>query len=191
MLSGSIFNILVVRRRRFSISKGSDKLKRREISKFLKELEKQEDECMHNTFDDASEDSLTLSGTSLTDIYPVYRRCNNNLDGTPTGGSWSRIPSLLLVQGDHIALQVGDTAPANCRIVSNGVKLTEKIIGAGDRITLETSGENANSILNKLPKGRTTLKNNSEDLLTLCNKMRLFVLVSSPIETFLRQRKGM
>jgi len=65
------------------------------------------------------------SGTSLNDIYPVYRRSvgakNSNNDNEETScsyddcaASWSRIPSLLLVEGDYVALQIGDIVPAEC-----------------------------------------------------------------------------
>lgn len=188
MFLGFLANIWVVRRRRFSNSKGSDRLKRREIYTFLKELEKQEDELLEHSNGVSSDGGLNLAGNSLNDIQKVYRRyCNQ--DGTTSGGSWSRIPSLLLVHGDHIALQVGDTVPANCRLVETS-KSDHRIIGAGDRITLAKFKETTTTVTANLPRGRTTLKNDSENLLTLCNNMRIFVVLETPLDTFLRQRKG-
>ena len=190
MFTGCIFNLWVVRRRRFSTSKGSDSLRRWEISNFLKALEKQEEEferiSSYEDIDESMDSGLNLSGNSLNDIYPVYRLFHKP-NKPSSNGSWSRIPSLLLVKGDYIALQVGDTVPADCRLVDSSAK----IIRAGERITLETFGEKPHKVLNNLPRGRTTMKNKSEDLLTLCNQLRIFVLLESPLETFLHQRRGM
>ena len=62
-------------------------------------------------------DPIEISGTSLTDIYPVYRVSE---DGD---GAWLKLPSLLLVKGDFIALQLGDTAPGNCELVTGKIGL--------------------------------------------------------------------
>lgn len=188
LLSGFVLNLWVMRRRKFSASKGSDNLKRREISRFLKVLSKQEDEAMGYPTQEKSDDGLNIDGSSFNDIHWVYR-CHSSLDGTTSRGSWSRIPSLLLVHGDHIAMQIGDTAPANCRLAEHG-QTDIKIIGVDDRITLDSFGEGTASVLGTLPRGRTTLDNDSDHLLTLCNDMRIYVLLESPLESFLRQRNG-
>jgi hypothetical protein len=184
LLSGCIFNVWVVYRRRFSCSRGTDSLKRREISRFLKDIERNE----ASVDDEAGMGKeLNLVGTSLTDIYPVYR-LRQRKDGTPMGGAWSRIPSLLLVRGDFVALQVGDIAPASCRMVEGAA--SSITIPGRERITLAHFRATAPSILSKLPRGRTTLKNNSSELLSLCNNMRVFVLLETPLEDFLREPQG-
>jgi hypothetical protein len=189
---GCLFNLWLVRRRRFSTAQGSDSLKRREISRFLKEVEKQEEESLKTQCDSGGiigeTAALNLAGNSLTDIYPVYRR-NQGSDGSISGGSWSRIPTLLLVRGDHIALQVGDMAPAACRVVVED-HMADARIEAGERITLDILDEKSGSVIGKLPKGKTTLPKDSDELLALCNNMRIFELLESPLEIFLRQPRG-
>jgi hypothetical protein len=206
LLAGSLFSIWMIHRRRYSCSQGSDSLKRREISQFLKAVEKQQDQCI-DTDDEAtaaaaiyndsiSENGLNLVGTSLQGIYPVYRLANKRKDdNTLRGGSWGRIPTLLLVCGDYVALQVGDTAPADCVRLIEGINNTTSstsslTIAAGERITSSSFGETASSTMGKLPRGRTTLPNDSDELLALCNNMRIFVLLQSPLEGFLREPRG-
>jgi hypothetical protein len=184
LLSGCIFNIWVVARRRYSCSRGSDSLKRREISKFLRAIERQEQDCEHDAF---SEEGLNLVGSSLTDIYPVYR-LRQSKDHRILGGSWTRIPTLLLVRGDHIALQTGDIAPAECRVVEG--PMASSTVASGERITLETFGETTTSAIGKLPRGRTTLPKDSDELLALSNHIQIFVLLESPLEKFLRAPRG-
>lgn len=185
LLSGFVVNLWVMRRRKFSTSKGSDNSKRREISRFLKELNKQEDEAMGYPTEEKPDDGLNIEGSSFNDIHWAYR-CKSRLDGEISGGSWGRIPSLLLVHGDHIAMQIGDTAPANCRLAEDGMK----VIGVGDRITVDSFGAGTASVVGTLPRGRSTLENDSDHLLSLCNNMRIFVLLESPLESFLLQRNG-
>ena len=186
LLWGCLFNIWVVARQRYSSSRGTDSLKRREIMRFLRALTRQEESCVEDDANSnlASEEGLNLAGTSLTDIYPVYR-LNQRGEDTVFGGSWSRIPTLLLVQGDHIALQVGDIAPAACRSLEGSITLC-----AGERITLSSFGTNTNSVLGKLPKGRTTLPKDSDGILDLCNHMQTFVVLESPLEVFLQEPGG-
>jgi hypothetical protein len=76
-----------------------------------------------------------LPGNALSDIYLVYRTSSTTTKATTSSrkakttsgkitqtsqervkGSWHKIPSLLLVPGDFIALQTGDVAPADCKI---------------------------------------------------------------------------
>ena len=92
------------------------------------------------------------------------------------------------MQGDHISLQVGDISPAKCRIATgseSGVTVEK-----GERITLETFGENASLITSMLPKGRTTIPGEGEELLTLCNKLQIFVVLESPLQNFLNEPSG-
>ena len=183
------FNVWIVRRRSFSDSRGIDSSKRREISHFLKALEKNEDDCIVDEMPDTvAGSSLRLVGTSLTDIYPVYR-LREAKDGTHLGGLWSRIPSLLLIRGDYVALQVGDIAPAACRPVAEG-DMTHINIAGGERISLSSFGETSASILSTLPRGRSTLKKDSDELHTLCNSMRVFKLLETPLRSFLREPRG-
>lgn len=206
ILLGCVLNAWLVSRYRLSASQGTDSLKRRMISRFLKEIQKQENDCMGGPLDVTNHDSnplpttsrgdtflhhhdngIDLVGTSLTAIYPVYRLHGQDdiMTGTTTilGGYWSRIPTLLLVQGDHIALQVGDTVPATCRVLEG--KKSSTSFEVGQTITLESLGESVNAV--KLPRGRSTLPAESSELLTLCNNMRIFEVLETPLEGFLRQ----
>ncbi|KAG7347008.1 hypothetical protein IV203_006077 [Nitzschia inconspicua] len=172
-------------RYRYSTSQGTDNLKRRMISRFLRELEKQEGECV----DDDSvnflhqNNKIDLVGTSLTAIYPVYRLSLDS-DGKIAGASWSRIPTLLLVEGDRIALQIGDVAPAICRIMKGDVS---KTFEKGQKISLESCEKTMDGVVGNLPKGRTTLPPNSDELLDVCNNMQIFQLMETPLEGFLRE----
>lgn len=189
LVVGCLFNIWVVRRRSFSDSRGIDSSKRREVSHFLKALEKNEEDCIDDGIvHTAAESGLRLVGTSLTDIYPVYR-LREGKDGNHMGGVWSRVPSLLLIRGDYVALQVGDIAPAACRPVAEG-DMTHINIAGGERITLSSFGETSASILSSLPRGRSTLQKGSDDLHTLCNDMRVFKLLETPLRSFLREPRG-
>jgi hypothetical protein len=205
ILLGCLLNVWLLSRYRLSASQGTDSLKRRMISRFLKEIENQEYDCIGGPWDVDSNDNDPLSttsrrhnflhhdngidlvGTSLTAIYPVYRLHGKDdvMTGTTTslGGYWSRIPTLLLVQGDHIALQVGDTVPATCRVLEG--KNSSTLFTVGQTITLESLGESVNAV--KLPRGRSTLPAESSELLTLCNRMRIFEVLETPLEGFLRQ----
>ena len=81
----------------------------------------------------------TIPRKNVEDVHSTYRigsDCNN------TGkGQWHRIPTLLLVEGDFIALKVGDTAPAKCRPLSLSPlssSLDNGIIEAGERLTAQS-----------------------------------------------------
>ena len=185
LLMGCLFNIWVVSRRRYSSSRGTDSLKRREIAKFLKAMDRLEEDTEYDNPGMPSEDTIDLVGTSLTDIYPVFR-VREASDGKTTRGSWARIPTLLLVEGDHIALQVGDIAPTTC--ISIGTSAVK--INAGERLTLEAFGETPESVLGTLPKGRTTLPKESAAFLKLCNHTEIFRLLESPLKGFLVEPRG-
>lgn len=201
---GCITNIWLVARYRYSASHGTDNLKRRMISKFLKELQEQEGRCRSSMATkgdretnipsfETDNNSIDLIGTSLTDIYPVYRLSDDGVvdgdpDDTSCEGSWCRVPTLLLVEGDRIALQVGDSAPAKCCRVIEG-KESMTIFESGQEIGLDnSSGESVGSLLGTLSRGRTTLPSHDSDgLLRLCNAVRIFEVLETPLETFLRE----
>ena len=216
IFSSCILNVWPIVRYRYSASQGTDSLKRRMISKFLKELQEQENRCNNSemtknksniAFDDSNQsliepeiNPIDLVGTSLTDIYPVYRlsgdgvngdvvdgNCSDNLHESICKGSWCRVPTLLLVEGDRIALQVGDSAPAKCRVIEGKKSMT--IFESGQEIGLDDScGESVNSLLGKVSRGRTTLPSHDLDgLLRLCNDVRLFEVLETPLESFLRE----
>lgn len=185
LLCGSVTSMWMVRRRRFVCLHGSDSAKRREISKFLKSISP-DTNCIKYDAKSVDKNPSFLSGTSLTDIYPVYRKITTN-----SAAIWSRIPSLLLAQGDIIALQFGDHVPADCvsvdTIDASGNYLHFK---KGERLSLISKNQNVDSVVESLPKGRTTLTKNSECFLALCNNIQLFRVVESPIVEFLRRDAG-
>lgn len=196
ILCGCAVNIWIINRYRYSASHGIDSLKRRMISKFLKELNEQERRCKSSASTNGNQvgnqpsinnhDSpIDLQGTSLTDIYPVYRLSDDHREG-----SWCRVPTLLLVNGDRIALQVGDSAPAKCRVVEG--KMSMKVFETGQEIRLDdSSGESVESLLEKLNKGRTTLPSqDTNGLLRLCNDVRIFEIIETPLEIFLRESQN-
>lgn len=137
-----------------------------------------------------------LGGTSLTDIYPVYRQKSDST--TNSHGQWHRLPALLLVKGDLLALQIGDMAPAKCQLllVVGGQgnhhyhHPITTILQAGERVTIETVGETMESTRSQLPRGRCTLTANSNELLTLCNMTQIFVVLETPIQSFLTRPRG-
>ena len=198
ILCSCIINIWLISRYRYSASHGIDSLKRRMISRFLKELQEQEGQCKGSTTTlgyhkkirssiESHDNHIDLIGTSLTDIYPVYRLDDNGVLDGHREGSWCRVPTLLLVQGDRIALQVGDSAPAKCRVVEGKKSMT--IFKSGQEIGLDDScGESTGSLLEKLSRGRTTLpSHDTSGLLRLCNDVRIFEVIETPLETFLRE----
>ena len=205
IFSGCISNIWLPSRYRYSSLNGMDSMKRRMILNFLDELEEQEGRCSSTTmtgnekvrFENTNQScTIDLVGTSLTDIYPVYRldtyesvkgSCNDDFGRTIREGSWCRVPTLLLVEGDRIALQVGDSAPAKCRVVEGKKSMT--IFEPGQEIVLDHScGESVGSLLGKINKGRTTMPSHDSDgLLRLCNDVRIFEVLETPLEKFVRK----
>ncbi len=188
---GSVINLWLISQRRCTNSQGNDGLKRREISRFLKEIEKQEEERL--TRQDSSNDievqehPLELDGTSLAGLYPVYRLKFQH-GKKAEAGSWCRIPTLLLVKGDHIALQIGDIAPAACKLIEEHQIPVQ--VKAGEILTLGTFQETSTLTAGKWPRGRTTLPKDSDRLLTLCNNMKVFEVLETPLESFLKQPRG-
>ena len=118
LLFGSLMSVLAMHRRRQTSMRGIETKKRNIIASFLPVL----DEMLEGNYEplNAIED---VKGTSLTDIYPVYR-----LSSDGKGGHWHKVPSLLLVKGDFIALQIGDIAPADCEVVT-GSKIGHSVAG--------------------------------------------------------------
>lgn len=173
LLIESMLGWWLVRRRRFLSNHDSENALRRDIKRYL-----------HLTSgDDWTMDSVSTfeNLTSLTGVYPVYRTHEKK-------AKWSRIPSLLLVKGDWVALQVGDICPADCKPLSVEGLSNTATIAEGERITIEMLGIKPDGI-SSLPQGRTNIPQDSETLLKLCNELRLFVVQKSPIEAFLRRPK--
>ena len=129
-----------------------------------------------------------------------------------------------MVQGDYIALKVGDTAPAKCRPLSSfssSAQSSSSFIEAGERLTVQSlpqfnkgshsqdadttnssaaaggSGAASNTTTSTntkngglpLPHGRYSLKYYSNELLLLANGVRIFVLLETPIDLFLRREE--
>jgi len=193
---GCLINLWLVQRRRRSNHKGSETFKKREIAAFLKEIEQQEAERLSQQDTssgdaDIQERPLELDGTALAGVYPVYRRRFRHGEECHSG-SWCRVPTLLLVQGDYIALQIGDVAPAACQLIDcEGDSVPSVHLKSGEIITLETFQETSNLTAGKWPRGRTTLPKDSDRLLTLCNNMKIFEMTETPLEAFLKQPQGM
>jgi hypothetical protein len=200
LMVGSIVSLWMVRRRRFLCNNDGENAKRREILRFLRTVasDKQSGGDKENAghtgaaaamagFGDSVSMGVAVAGTALTDIYPVYRQSGS---GDNAVASWARIPSLLLVAGDYIALQVGDIAPASCAIVDPSSSNKVSTIASGDRIELSSFGNTLASVMNQLPRGRSTLPMDSDHLLTICNKMRVFRVQKAPLDDFIHRSQG-
>ena len=169
LFSGSILGIWIVHRRRYLIVHDSEQAKQREIRKFLSLNEQEHDDKIHEHLN---------HHTSITDIFPVFRLAS--------GGSarWSKLPSLMLVRGDWVALQVGDITPAPVTLF--GPDSDDVVhIPAGEELTKEHI---ANVLMSEpLPSGRTTLPPGSKHLLELSNCLRIFRVRETPLDSFLRR----
>jgi hypothetical protein len=197
LVTGSVVSLWMVRRRRFLTNNDGENAKRREILRFLRTVAASSDnkgdkDSVGNSAASAmgfgdSVMGVSVSGTALTDIYPVYRHSGSDDHAL---ASWARIPSLLLVAGDYIALQVGDIAPASCAIVDPTPPTKVSTIASGDRIELSSFGDTLASVMNQLPRGRSTLPMDSDHLLTLCNKMRVFRVQKAPLDDFIHRSQG-
>lgn len=198
-VTGSIFSILVSWRRKVTSRRDLYVGKRRTVLSFLNKLDMWEEaqteeggavRPTHIEGQEAKEEAVQLSGTALTDVYSVYRLSND--PAFLSGGQWHKLPSLLLVQGDFISLQVGDIAPANCTLVpmvdsrsSRGSAMGPLNLVAGERfagtaVTFST-----------IPAGRSTLKpENSRELLELCNRTSIFVITETPLINTLSKGHG-
>lgn len=184
MMGGCLFSAFLMGRRRNASAKDSDALKRSAIFKYLAAEEKLDernriDTTSRGPIADQSDEqtiksSIHLSGTSLIDIYPVYRTASTG------SGEWVNISALLLVPGDYVALQIGDIAPAMCASLRTGHHLKE-----GERFEHFATDKELPPA--SIPSGRTTIPSNSQVLLSLCNMMQIFVVKEAPIEKFLRR----
>ena len=192
----SIISWKMVQRRNISREKDGEVAKmRRLVSSFIHFLKSNEDK---QSYQDLSVEAIKLSGTSLTDIYSVYRY--SNVSDSRIGGEWHRIPSLLIVDGDFISLQTGDRAPADCKLVS-GIKFgssatskeaiksaTSRLVKAGDTIK---GPDQQQFIRNPMfPPGKTTVSAVSRKLLPLCSGTKVYVVQKAPIIKFLRRTHG-
>ena len=227
LLFGSILSVWLLHRRRFISARGTETKKRNTIASFLPLLDEM------RSHSDGSSSSLptgyenleaTLPGTSLTDIYPVYRLSSAG-DGK---GRWHKVPSLLLVEGDFIALQLGDIAPANCKLIAMGASQSASalrmmsalsapnlramgsgigsqhtpkvpkeplIIKGGDRVQIpqKLRFENRPNVQICDPlflPGKSKVPDNSRKLLHLNNRSKVFQVLDSPIESYLRKKIG-
>ena len=183
LIVASIGSIWIVRRSTFLRANDSESAKKREIAKFLVQIREIEQEINETTglWGSLTPNNLpsTLSETALCDIYPVYRQVSQD----PVRFLWTRLPSLMLVDGDIIALQVGDIAPAHCSLLES----PSVTLAMNDRVTLEALGQTEAQLLDNknLPKGRTTLPESSERLMLFCNSMQLFRVDKAPMEEFI------
>ena len=111
MVLAALLSVVVLWRRRVVAKMDISSYQRREIKKYLSRSQRSEgleNNSMRSSIEiprEEQEMDKLVSGTSLTDFYPVYRRSDHQ---GPTG-AWHSLPALLLVQGDFVALQVGDT----------------------------------------------------------------------------------
>eukprot|EP00979_Chaetoceros_neogracilis_P009526 scaffold2170_cov265-Chaetoceros_neogracile.AAC.1 len=138
-LFGSIVSVWLLHRRRFTSARGTEAKKRNTIASFLPLLDEMQSHSDGSTsnltagYEDLKE---ALPGTSLTDIYPVYR-----LSSAGNGkGRWHKVPSLLLVKGDFIALQLGDIAPAECKLIATGSKVGPSQLSSASRMSAPNLG---------------------------------------------------
>ena len=218
LVIASFINIFVIQRRRFLNQNDKEHSKRREIHKFLRTITVpssttndsviDHENTGNNNHKDVIMNSKNVEGnisvpcqlTSQTEVYPVFRK-HHHLGSTvssPTSrsaASWTTIPSLLLVKGDWIALQVGDIAPANCTTIQIGSSSvtttnTSTTFNTGDRITMESLRCTTDNVTANLPLGRTTIQKSSNHFLTLCNNMQICILNDSPIEASLQRSSG-
>ena len=181
LVCGACASLWMTRRLGFLSLNDTDNSKRREVFRFLRALTKHEE----NGHDGSNQlpHRIHLGETSLNGIYPVYRKSDSGV------GSWCRVPNLLLVRGDYIALQIGDNIPAAC-VMMNKDKPTTFKVNAGERLSLELIGQSASEVMADLPKGRSTIAPQSEHLLTVCNRMRVFMVLQAPIEEFILRPSG-
>ena len=199
-------------------SRDMESKKRRIIANFLLEMRNtvKNDRLETNRqssdgYHDKSTAKITLNGTSLSDVYTVYRLPsmtkiqtndkNNAMNEDNKGGEWHRVPSLLLVEGDYIALQIGDIAPASCEAIhdtknnrqmrrfsesSAPAKRKSKrlIIQAHEKVP-STLHLNAKGGFANLPPGRSRLPNKSKVLMQATGNIQVFQLKGTPINEFL------
>eukprot|EP00804_Cyclotella_cryptica_P006214 CCRYP_015276-RB/>CCRYP_015276-RB protein AED:0.09 eAED:0.09 QI:480/1/1/1/0.8/0.83/6/1636/1103 len=192
-LISSLASAIVVNRRT-KVSEMDQSIERRRcVTAFLEEMKRLPDEISFaverersklvdqcsNTFKDV------IPRKHVEDVYSTYRLDNtigNNDNNNLRRGQWHRIPALLLVKGDCIALKVGDTSPSTCQSV-HGKEGDSIMIHRGERLTVEVLGDKLNL---DLPAGKSTVKA-GEELLLLTNGVQVFEIMQTPLETFLNE----
>ena len=265
-LISSITSLWITKRRR-KVSQDTDSSieRRRCVSSFLDGMKKCRRENNNMECDeskrysssksrmDINNDNMknvdTIPRKNVEDVYSTYRINSNHVvvgqqqsqqqQQQQGRGHWHRIPTLLLVEGDFIALKVGDIAPARCTLVRNSSSnddddddvhgTTKKNIEAGERLTIDSLSSLAKDALSldnakastattasvsnisegtnttkpagqekkneagtlhsvsSLPPGRSTLKQHSQEMLLLANGVQIFVLLETPLISFLRK----
>ena len=115
------------------------------------------------------------------DYYWVFRRVG---EGRSVKSRWFKLPNLLIVEGDCIALQVGDIAPSQVKLLRD-----ETIqMNMGEKVTLSHDPLFAN----KLPLGKSTFvarddkDASSNKLLPLAQNMQIYLVCKTPLRTFLK-----
>jgi hypothetical protein len=160
--------------------------RRRCVTSFLKEMECVDEKTVSTDGSGGEHVSISTDAIprkNVEDVYSTYRLNNTKCSGNPHPGAWHRIPTLLLVQGDHIALKVGDTCPAKCKSTKNrGCVIT---VNAGERLTLDVLGSHHL----KFPAGKSTVKAD-DDILMLANGVQVFEMLETPLESFLNNNEA-
>jgi magnesium-transporting ATPase (P-type) len=221
MMTGCLCSALLMRRRRDASAKDSGAAKRRAIVRYLSSLtgskrEEERDEkeglvgsnskMAHERRSHITPPPPHLAGTSLSDIYPVYRTTTTT--GSSSRGKWVNIPALLLVEGDYVALQIGDIVPSKCcsavahtqsnntngRVTGSVNDTSTTTTPPPPRIVTLTKGQRIKTLATlgpppKLPLGRTTIPSHSSTLLSLNNVMQIFVIQEAPMAAFLQRKR--
>ncbi len=215
----SLLSTWLIHRRRKTSTMDVHLKTRRNVSSLLQVLNKleeahdQADRYPHMAVESAPNDDsndVKLLGNALSDVYSVYRLSSTKDE---RAGRWHSIPSLLLVKGDFVALQTGDIAPADCRMVTGsrfasltqdtkkvGLKKTLShdtgVIKAGETVKLplrvrpDQIRNSIQSLSPWFPPGKSTLPENSRKLLHLCSNMRVYEVLETPMIKFLQSDSG-
>ena len=144
-LISSLISTWIARRRR-KVSRDTDRSieRRRCVSAFLEGMAIRLSGLVQNQRQPVIASSIqnpnlfnvdTIPRKNVEDVYSTYRLVDADR------GQWHRIPSLLLVKGNFIALKVGDTAPAKCVAVKPFIDTCDGprgVIKAGERLTIDS-----------------------------------------------------
>jgi hypothetical protein len=104
-------------------------------------------------------------GCPLTGIVPVYRN-----------ERWTRLPLLLTVQGDVVALMAGDSAPVKCQTLPiMGSQASPLILHEGERLRPRNSAPFAH---------RAALHEESVELLRMSGDVTCYELLQTPAEVY-------
>ena len=229
----SIFSLWTIRRRNH-VSKYDIHLKRRRnVSSLLEtlknlEISHEQADSYPYAVNSPTEGEINQSNSAigeqhipgnnaLSDVYDVYRLSSTSERSRAKGG-WHKIPSLLLVKGDFVALQTGDIAPTDCKMVTSSrfgslptmnhprktmnKKMSAPISKSREGVAIKR-GEiipppvrihqqrgNVQSLTSWFPPGKSTLPEHSRKLLHLCNNKRVFEVQESPMCRFLKSQVG-